>query len=105
MSSFLPRLERSPGVKARQCGRAGEVDGLDPTGSPGAKQGTCRYIYFSDRLALHGKETVKVLSEVKEGLCDSPGEAGQWLGRGSEWHSRKTEDVGPTSGMPGRICH
>lgn len=77
MSIFLPRLERSPGVKARQCGRAGEVDGLDPTGSPGVKQGTCRYIYFSDRLALHGKETVKVLSEVREGLCDSPGEAGQ----------------------------
>ena len=60
------------------------MDGLDPTGSPGVRQGSDRCIYFSDHLALHGKETVEVLSEVREGLCDSPREAGQWLGRGSE---------------------
>ena len=33
---------------------------------------------------------------------------GRWDGGvegGPKWHRRKTEEVGPTSGMPGRICH
>ena len=63
--------------------------GPDPAGSPGLSRGvTGVFICKITCCCMEDSGGLSESGETRQGLCDSPGNVGQWFGRQQKWQRR-----------------